>query len=77
MGLWFDLYYDQGILKRILLVAVDGFRAYIPCPNPGTKDIEKFDDNVARITAHRLDTYERYLDKTGLKTITTSRDDAS
>jgi hypothetical protein len=73
MGLWFDLYYDQGILKRILLVAVDGFRAYIPCPNPGTKDIEKFDDNVARITAYQLDMYERYLEKTGLKVIPTSR----
>ena len=73
MGLWFDLYYDQGILKRILLVAVDGFRAYIPCPNPGTKDIEKCDDNVARITASHIDIYENYLERTGLKLIPTSR----
>lgn len=73
VGFWFDLYYDQGILKRILLVAVDGFRAYVPCPNPGTSQVENFDHRIAEIAAYNLERYHTYLRQVGFEIIATSR----
>jgi hypothetical protein len=66
-GLWYDIVYDGGCIRRFLFVAVDGFRAYLPCPNRPSHSIDRLQDTIARIIAMNDELYERYLKQSGIK----------
>lgn len=63
-GYYFNLFYSATLLKRIILVSVDGGRALLPCPN-SKGVVRKFDYKIAELfdTTHTLD---EYLNRSGL-----------
>ncbi len=65
-GLWFDLYFAGERLRRNLLVAVDGCRAYLPCPKAGTMIADDLTGKIAEIVNHDSELYARYLDSAGI-----------
>ena len=65
-GFWYDIEYDNGCLQRMLLVAVDGYRAYLPCPQIKDMMISKLQDKVGRIVADNESRYSDYLNRAGI-----------
>lgn len=55
----YDLYCGASFVERHYLVAVDGYRAYLPLPNPTTREIstEKYDFARCVDATHSLDDY--------------------
>ncbi len=59
-GLWYDIVYDGGCIRRFLIVAVDGFRAYLPCPSRPDHTITQLEDRIGKIIAMHDNRYEDY-----------------
>ncbi len=64
VGLWCDLYLAETLIRRFILVGIDGVRALVPPPSkpdgiPGGCDIQSLQYKVAQIhdTLHSLDEY--------------------
>lgn len=66
-GLWFDLYYQGERLKRVLLVAVDGCKAYLPCPEPMSKAVTPLSASIATIVNYDGQLYEQYFKRAYLQ----------
>ena len=66
-GFWYDLCIDQGRIKRFLIVAVDGLRAFIPCPDPQTMTIDSLSDRIGEIINVRTNTYMDFKKRIGIK----------
>ena len=66
-GLYFDLYHNGERLKRIILVAVDGCRAYLPCPRPGTITVSNLCAKIASLVNHNTQLYDNYFQRAGLQ----------
>ncbi len=69
-GLWCDLYFGQTLIRRFILVGVDGMRAMIPPPRsaddvPGGTEIQPYDYQVAKIQ-DTLGTLDEYIRRSGL-----------
>ena len=62
-GIWFDISYDGSLLKRVLLVCIDGYRARVPCPLNESTSIEGLSYKVGLISAYHVDLYLEYLEK--------------
>jgi hypothetical protein len=72
VGYWCDLYFGPTLIRRFVLVAVDGARALIPPPRrtdgvPGGDTIQPLDLQVARIH-DTLSTLDEYIARSGLRT---------
>ncbi len=67
-GFWYDVEYDGGCLRRMLIVAVDGYRAYLPCPKVTEMTVSKLQDAVGRIIATDQQRYAEYKERAGIKT---------
>ncbi len=64
---YYDLYYGSSLLKRFLLVHVDGGRASLPMPqSPDDLRVDKASLNVARIFDN-LGTLDDYFSRSGLE----------
>ncbi len=48
-GYWHDLYYDGNLIKRFILVSVDGARASLPTPGINDKKVKLINYRVAQI----------------------------
>jgi hypothetical protein len=68
VGYWYDLYFDWNLIKRFILVSVDGGKAKIPPPRGHNKDIKELDYRVAQIH-DTLQTLDEYLVRSGLRVI--------
>lgn len=67
-GFWYDVEYDGGCIKRMLIVAVDGCRAHLPCPNVNNMTISKLQNAVGSIIATDKQRYREYMERAGIKT---------
>lgn len=65
-GLWYDIEFDRGCIRRILVVAVDGFRAYIACPKIPGMTITPLEDKIGRIIALNENDYVEYRNRAGV-----------
>lgn len=65
-GLWYEVVLNGDIIKREVIVAVDGFRAHIPCPKFPNLTITGFQDKIGRIIAASPDRYEEYKTRIGI-----------
>lgn len=65
-GLWYDIEFDRGCIRRILVVAVDGFRAYIACPKIPDMTITPLEDKIGRIIALNENDYLEYRKRAGI-----------
>ncbi|MGD8777875.1 MAG: hypothetical protein PVH88_02820 [Ignavibacteria bacterium] len=63
-GYFFNLFYSATLLKRIILVSVDGGNALLPIPN-SKGIVKKFDYKIAEIF-DTTQTLDEYLDRSGL-----------
>lgn len=64
-GYYYNLYYGATLLHRFILVSVDGARASLPIPNPGTLEVTRAQWKVAEIF-DTLGTLDRYAHQAGL-----------
>lgn len=48
-GYYYDLYYNSTLIKRFVLVSVDGARALLPPPGVGTTVVSKINYKVAQL----------------------------
>jgi len=76
-GYWCNLYYGSTLVKKLILVAVDGGRAMLPIPQRGRKNMRSdrvlpLDYKVAQIH-DRLGTLEEYMSRSGLMVEKTGR----
>lgn len=62
---WFDLSYDHALIDRFILVSVDGGKAELPLPEPGSLHIDPLNYKVAQIFDEH-NTLEEYMSKAGL-----------
>ncbi|MFZ5425858.1 MAG: hypothetical protein ACOZEN_02700 [Thermodesulfobacteriota bacterium] len=62
---WCDLCYDGSIIRRFVLVAVDGARAFLPLPKIGTHCVGELELKVAQIH-DELNTLNDYFTMSGL-----------
>jgi len=64
--MFFDIYYGSSLVDSFLLVAVDGYRADLPLPDPKTKKmISRRDYELAR-AVDVLGTLDQYIQRSGL-----------
>jgi hypothetical protein len=66
-GFWYDIVLNGDCIKRMLLVAVDGLRAYIPCPKPASMTITPLQDKIGQIVAMHDMSYAEYKERIGIK----------
>lgn len=66
IGYWYELHYDGAFIDRKILVSIDGGRASIRPPRPGTLKVGKADFHFARIH-DTLGTLDEYLQRSGLE----------
>ena len=66
IGYWYELHYDGAFIDRKILVSVDGGRASIPPPKPGTSVVSKNDYHFAKIH-DTLETLDEYIQRSGLE----------
>lgn len=66
-GLWYDIVYESGCIRRFLIVAVDGFRAYLPCPSRPAHTITRLQDKIGQIIAMHDTLYEEYKSRAKIK----------
>ena len=62
---WFDLSYDHALIDRFILVPVDGGKAELPTPEPGTLQVDPLNYKVAQIFDEH-NTLEEYMVRAGL-----------
>ena len=62
---WYNLYYDNALIERFVLVSVDGARAELPLPKASTTEVEPLIYKVAEIFDEG-NTLEEYMEKSGL-----------
>ncbi len=66
------IFYGSNLIEKVFLVAVDGYRMYIPLPTHKDLEINKFQYHVGKIINHlfgegeRLGNYDSYLDRAGI-----------
>ena len=65
IGYWYDLLYDGAFIDRQILVSVDGGRALIPPPKPGTTEISVWNYHFAKIH-DTLDLLDEHIRRSGL-----------
>lgn len=58
----FELFYNSSFLAEFQLVAVDGFRAYVPLPNYGTSLVKSLDALIAKIV-NSGSSFENYMSR--------------
>ena len=70
------IFYNSSLIKKIFLVAVDGYRMYIPLPKINDLTINKFQYQIGRIINNSYGEsgkgiwyYDSYLSKAGIKII--------
>jgi len=70
------IFYNSSLIKKIFLVAVDGYRMYIPLPKINDLTINKFQYQIGRIinnsygeSGKGIWNYDSYLSKAGIKII--------
>ena len=63
IGYWYDIHYDSGLLKRVLLVSIDSHRVTVPCPQQDKKTITKLSYAVGKIFAYHVGMYEEYIER--------------
>jgi hypothetical protein len=63
-GYYFNLYYCATLLKRIILVSVDGGNATLPLPDSNNK-VKEFDYKIAEIF-DVTNTLDSYMQRSGL-----------
>ena len=64
VGYYFNLYYSATLLKRIILVSIDGGNALIPTPDSSGK-VRSLDYKIAQIF-DTLNNLDEYIDRSGL-----------
>jgi hypothetical protein len=62
---WYDLYYDNALIDRFILVSVDGGQAKLPLPDPTTLEVDPLVYKVAQIFDEH-NTLDEYMSKSGL-----------
>ena len=65
IGHYYDVYYGNALLERVILVYVDGGRADLPLPNRSTLVTGAFTYAIARIN-DSMDTLEKYMQWAGI-----------
>ena len=65
-GYWYDLYYDGNLIKRFILVGVDGDRSYLPPPDFQTGKVAYLNYKVAQIHDNSS-TLEEYITRSKLE----------
>ena len=66
IGYWYELYFDGAFIDRKILVSVDGGRASIPPPKPGTLVVSRNDYHLAKMH-DTLGTLDEYIERSGLE----------
>jgi hypothetical protein len=64
-GYFYNIYYGSTLLKRVLLVSVDGGRADLPVPETGSNRVGAFDYKIAEIV-DSVGTLGDYMKRSGL-----------
>jgi hypothetical protein len=64
-GYWCDLYYGYSFIDRILIVSVDGGRAMLAAPRPGTNIIDRYNYHVS-LLFDSGDKVDQYIVRSGL-----------
>ena len=63
----FEVFYGPSFICRQILVAVDGYRAYLPMPKVNTKLIDQNAYRFARIVANHNDDLDKYIAQAKLR----------
>lgn len=66
-GYYFNIYYASTLLKRIVLVSIDGGNALLPLPDSNMK-VKKFDYKIAKVFDN-TQSLDNYLLRSGLSVI--------
>lgn len=64
-GYYYDLYYGSTLIKRYILVGVDGERALLPLPDRTTLQVDEMSYKVAQIH-DTTGTLDEYMQRSGL-----------
>lgn len=63
---WYDLSYEGALIDRFILVSVDGGKAELPMPDPGSLEVSPLNYTVAQIFDEH-NTLDEYMSSAGLK----------
>ena len=61
----YDIYYRASIVESFMLVGVDGARAFLPLPEPGTTTVPPNSYELARCVDDQ-NTLDEYIERSGL-----------
>lgn len=65
VGYFYNLYYSSTLLRRIILVSVDGGRSNLPIPRANTSLVDPFDYKIAEIF-DITNSLQQYMQRSGL-----------
>lgn len=66
-SLYYEIQYSSEVIERVVLVGVDGYRAYLPIPERETMIISELDHSVAMLVAYRFEDYHHYVKRADFK----------
>ncbi|MDB2682560.1 hypothetical protein N9Z14_08205 [Opitutales bacterium] len=66
-SLYYEIQYSSEVIERVILVGVDGYRAYLPIPERETMIISELDHAVAMLIAYRYEDYHHYVKSAGFR----------